>query len=61
MAILITFDHPMNMTKGGSIPTVGSKWAIDGLFFVYFWSFSCKHYNFYSKFKVKKCPSSIRC
>ena len=25
------------------------KWAIPGLFFVYFWSFSNKQYNFYNK------------
>ena len=24
------------------------KWAIRGLFFVYYWYFSNKHYNFYN-------------
>ena len=37
------------------------KWAKPGLFFVYFWSFSNKQYNFYNKSMWKmSCPSSIR-
>ena len=36
------------------------KWSIAGLFLVYFWSFSNKHYNFYIN-TMWKCPSSIRC
>ena len=35
------------------------KWAIPGLFFVYFWSYSNKQYNFYNNSKWKN-PSSIQ-
>ena len=37
------------------------KWANPGLFFVYFRSFSNKHYKFLQQIFVKKYPSSIRC
>ena len=36
------------------------KWAILGLFFVYFWSFQTINTNL-QQINVKKCPSSIRC
>ena len=35
------------------------KWALPGLFFVYYRSFQTKQYNFYQL--MWKCPSSIRC
>ena len=45
--------HPSQQNAGVTEEAFLLKWAIPGLFLIYFRSFLNKHYNFYDKFMWK--------